>query len=952
MQLKMNNNDKELIEDDKLHMVKKLAEEEENLDSDGDWEKIVESPTNEAVVNTAEMTFKDAYPEEIHQSKNGSLIEPSLQNQMYFAMVKESYSVKERKEKLEESEKADFQPVLQISTTTTKSVVKYQWTESVRQEKATEQLQVESSCDLRMFQMQKHERENIQRLLCRQVKDVKFSPLGKITHRKNEDPEITVQHEILHEVDGTEILIQEKFAALQKADNAKLTVRKKASKHQEIVVTEILTQELRTSNESGTEESKNFNQIIDQIRCEDPFDRKFVKLVKNSANLLHPNPVSLVASGANITYDHIPEIQSGKEEERGREVHDVKIEQIEDPKSLKNEVKEFPADRKHSASSKIDEFLERSFKTMKDNLSVIKQWMNFCRNMKNNMQRKLEKVLDSWKALFLEIIEQCENGRNDGTDGTRDTQLLRHWLFISKIDVEQLKERSEKSVHKPGDGQSSRRGIALKEIEEIIKSGSEVERRLKETYEKKEIRDLEVRADNVISDSHVFSGHKLQTFPIPECFVTKQGAENTVIYLGEKNTDYKAKHVLKDYNILGQNEFGGREPTTQYEIPIEQEKSVGVLSSEATKERDVDREPVKALSGRGIKKEKIMVSLNGNETTSTEQVHFELPGLQKLKEFESKPRADVEPEENVAVKCGKETKILHCRTAGVCSNPLTSAFSQFSTYDAIIAKENCKTETMDSLEANKTSQLGFPSSDKKLSTAVRGIVTSSDLVVNGSEAHLQQITDLMNIVIKSNGVPNDFDLEAESTKSEIISSAVEGSKVSFIQNILEEQDALKKKKCDASITKIWTEKQGYEINKHKQSKKYFPEEVIPQETDEGQPRTTEDLKKAWTKLSTDTFLFQCLHEGHDIILSKELELELQERYKALPEKAEEKYIDHEILKESKAFSHLYRTEDLKKTEPKRFECASKNFLDEYSTMISKELTQEAELIFQIRKTYT
>ncbi|VDO30650.1 unnamed protein product, partial [Onchocerca flexuosa] len=198
----------------------------------------------------------------------------------------------------------------------------------------------------------------------------------------------------------------------------------------------------------------------------------------------------------------------------------------------------------------------------------------------------------------------------------------------------------------------------------------------------------------------------------------------------------------KEYNILGQKNFGTKESTTsRHEIFVEHKRSISSL--EATKEsqeKDVKERPnVEISSERNRRKKKLTESENdGHETKIVEKNQFKPPRSKNLKEVELKPLEVVMLENNVSTEYEK-AKTMQCEMSDIYSDRIISetARQESRRQDEIVINGNHKSD-----ETFQTGILYFNKMADIVSTNVT--TTPAALAITGTAA-ADQLTRTENL---------------------------------------------------------------------------------------------------------------------------------------------------------------------------------------------------------------
>ncbi|EJW72479.1 hypothetical protein WUBG_16614, partial [Wuchereria bancrofti] len=218
----------------------------------------------------------------------------------------------------------------------------------------------------------------------------------------------------------------------------------------------------------------------------------------------------------------------------------------------------------------------------------------------------------------------------------------------------QLEECVKKEICDVGQQQSSRHGVGLrgrKGDQRDGKTATEVGRRL--TGEN--IGDIVIRLEEGKTGNRA-KGVLGTSYEDPVRMQTEQILNEHIYTLGEK----PISKYFQEYNILGQKSLGIKKSILQHEIFVEQKKSVDTISLEAMKKgQEKSAEGISVVevpSERQNMEKKPIVSENDrHETTISERVCIEQPGLKDMKEAGLKP-LEVVLESIVSVKHGQDAK--------------------------------------------------------------------------------------------------------------------------------------------------------------------------------------------------------------------------------------------------------------------------------------------------------
>ncbi|EFO14165.2 hypothetical protein LOAG_14359, partial [Loa loa] len=272
---------------------------------------------------------------------------------------------------------------------------------------------------------------------------------------------------------------------------------------------------------------------------------------------------------------------------------------------------------------------------------------------------------------------------------------------------------------------------------------------------------------------------------------TEQILNENVYILGEK----PVSKYLQEYNILGQKGSETKESTTfQYEVLVEQEKSVSRLLPEVTKERqerNAGGTPVVVISSEREREEKLMEPENNrHETAINEKIHTKHLGSQNLKEAGLKPCEKAVLESNVSMESEQEAKTMQCKRSGIHSDLITSGIAR---------QENLKQSGSCIHENGETFQNGFFRRGEQVGTVLASvIVTPAALTAVGTPAayecmmkeHQQRIANSEQKIfnIKKPATTH----KTESTESEILASnlEVEMKEAKPIQDVMPDREVL------------------------------------------------------------------------------------------------------------------------------------------------------------------
>ncbi|CAG9532419.1 unnamed protein product, partial [Cercopithifilaria johnstoni] len=505
------------------------------------------------------------------------------------------------------------------------------------------------------------------------------------------------------------------------------------------------------------------------------------------------------------------------------------------------------------------------------------------------------------------------NGKDNGTE--MDTAEI---LQIT------LEEYVEKEIYEKGEQQLSENEVPLKK-----KKGGKEERKNRAEVGKRptgeNVEDVVIR----LKDGKATDRAK----EVPEASDEHMMRIQTERILNEHLYTLDEKPVSKyfqEYNILGQKDFGPKKSTTfQQEIFVEQEKSIGILSLEATngrsQERDAERIPVAEISSeRESWEQKNMESENGrHETTITEKVHTESLELQNLKQTGLKPHEEVVLE-NVSMEYEQEAKTMQCEMSGIHSNLIRETARD----------EGLKqggTVVNDNSEDGKTSQNGFFLFGKNagiVSTSM--IATSVALAAIGTavayeytvKEHQETVTDseLANKILSIKKPEPIHEIELKESEISVSELKAEAEKTKPFKDIVPDKEILNE--YSTAISKEPTAKREHiKVESWTESEEIFY-----------QLSRTKEMEKTETKTFEDIIPAKEVLDEYGTVISKE------------PAVQEEHVTDMKTPAELEDVVSQLSRKELEETKTKPLEdiISVRKVLDEYGTEIFKEPTIERE----------